>query len=103
MGIDVYEFAVEAIAHAHGCLEGLDMDVGGAEAEGLGEQLDDEAYDGCVAAFRACLGVAGGDLHPVRLGGRRAVLRLIKLSKVIPNVLMGGADEVQLTANHMGQ
>ncbi len=68
MGVDVDEFAIDAITDADGCFEGFDVDVGCAEAEGFGEGLLDEADDGCVVAVGSGFEITGGDLEGV-LGG----------------------------------
>ena len=102
MGVRVDELAVEAVADAHGGLHRLDVNVGGAHAEGFGERLQNKPDDRRVVAFVARLAVARGDLETVIAGGtdRRAT---IELAQMFLDVIAGGADQVQLAADDVRQ
>ena len=103
MGVDVDQFSVKAVADTHRGLQRFDVDIGGAEAECLGECLLDEPDDGCVVGLHARLGVAGG--NPEAIIGRIGSLFLdvVKLEEMVVDVAVGCAGEVELPPDDVRQ
>jgi hypothetical protein len=103
VGIHLDEFAIEAVADAHRGLQRLDVDVRSPQAEGFRQGLHHQADDRRVIAGITGFPIASGDGEAIQGSAGRRHCGLIKLAQVVVDVLLGGAHEIQLTADDVRQ
>ena len=102
MGVHLVQLAVDAVADPHGRLQRFDVNVRGADADGFRERLQHQTDDRGIVAVVTGLAVTRGDHETALTRGpdRRAT---IELPQVLLNVVAGGANEIQLTADDCGR